>query len=307
MSLRQTSVVFAYSEVGVRCLSVLLQADLEVSLVITHKDDPNETQWFTSVAELAGRYAIPVLRPRDVNRSEVVRQIESLHPDWIFSFFYRQLLGPRILGSAQRGALNMHGSLLPRYRGRAPINWAVLHGESETGASLHEMIEKPDAGALIDQQSVPILANDHAIDVARKVAVAAEIVLWRSLPRLLSGDFNRQALDLRQGSYFGGRRPEDGRIDWRADAWSIHNLIRAVAPPYPGAFFVAAGHHIRLLDSFFLDQPARGDVPRLYFEDACLHADCHGGKRLSLPSATLDGKALDAELFGSSFGAELLM
>ncbi len=154
----------------------------------------------------------------------------------MFSFYYRYMLDKAWLTLPRLGALNMHGSLLPKYRGRAPVHWAIIHGETATGASLHYMVEKPDAGALVDQQSVPILENDTALDVSLKVAAAAQEVLRRSLPLLVAGTAKARALDLAQGSYFGRRTPEDGRIDWRQGARQVHDLVRAVAPPFPGAF-----------------------------------------------------------------------
>ena len=150
-------------------------------------------------------------------RIEWIAEGRRARPDFLFSFYYRHLLECR-RGSRmpKRGALNMHGSLLPKYRGRAPVHWAIIHGETVTGASLHYMLEKPDAGALVDQQAVPILENDTALAVSMKVAEAAQQVLARSLPKLIAGTAAARALDLAQGSYFGRRRPEDGRIDWRA-------------------------------------------------------------------------------------------
>jgi methionyl-tRNA formyltransferase len=109
-------------------------------------------------------------------------------------------------------------------------------GETETGATLHEMVAKPDAGRIVDRERVPIGEDDTAVQVFRKVTAAAETVLRRSLPRLVAGDAVLQEQNLAQGSYFGARRPEDGRIDWSKSAREIHNLVRAVAPPYPGAF-----------------------------------------------------------------------
>jgi methionyl-tRNA formyltransferase len=138
----------------------------------------------------------------------------------------------------------MHGSLLPKYRGRAPTNWAVLNGETETGATLHEMIARPDAGAIVDQIAVPILPDDTGQQVFDKVTVAAEQVLWRSLPALIAGQAPRRANEVARGSYFSGRRPEDGRIDWAQPAARIYDLMRAVAPPYPGAFTEIAGRRL---------------------------------------------------------------
>src|SRR4029077_4380688 len=121
-------------------------------------------------------------------------------PDFIFSFYYRHMLKPALLAAARRGAFNMHGSLLPKYRGRVPVNWAILKGETETGATLHEMVEKPDAGRIVDQQAVPILPDDLAVEVFRKVTDAAETVLRRSVAKLIDGTARLREQDLSQGS-----------------------------------------------------------------------------------------------------------
>ena len=168
----------------------------------------------------------------------------AARPDVLFSFYWRSLLPQSILAPLPRGAFNMHGSLLPRYRGRAPTNWAVLHDEQETGATLHEMVERADAGRIVDQQAVPILPDDTAREVFDKVTVAAEQVLWRALPAIVDGTVEFRVNDLAQGSYFGARRPQDGRIDWSRPAREVYALIRAVAPPYPGAFTEVAGAQV---------------------------------------------------------------
>lgn len=238
------AVVFAYHNVGVRCLRVLLDHGIEVPLVLTHEDAPGETIWYDSVASVCREHDIPHLTVDDPNDAATVRRIRALAPDFLFSFYYRKMLGAELLSIAPRGALNMHGSMLPKYRGRVPVNWAVLHGERETGASLHYMDIKPDAGDLVAQSAVPILADDTAHDVFQKVTVAAELTLYRALPQLVAGTAPRVPLDLAAGSYYSGRKPEDGRIDWTRPAREIANLVRAVAPPYPGAFTELAGKHI---------------------------------------------------------------
>ena len=230
------AVVFGYHDVGVRCLETLLSGGVEVPLVVTVRDDPHETQWFGSVAATAAEYGIETVMPADPNTPDMQQRLAALQPDFIFSFYYRALLGAPLLQAARLGALNMHGSLLPRYRGRAPVNWAILHGERETGATLHYMVERADAGDIVDQLAVPILQNDDARAVYGKVTVAAEIILARSLPGLIAGTAPRHSQPAQQGQYFGRRRPEDGRIDWNWSAEQIHNLVRAVAPPFPGAF-----------------------------------------------------------------------
>lgn len=229
-----SAAVFAYHDVGVRCLRVLLEEGIEVPLVVTHRDDPAEAHWFESVAALARARGLETLE--DPGAPAIHEKLRGMRPDFIFSFYYRRMLPPEWLVAARRGAFNMHGSLLPKYRGRAPVNWAVLMGEAETGATLHEMVAKPDAGRIVDRERVPIGEDETALEVFRKVTAAAETVLRRSLPRLVAGDAVLKDQDLARGSYFGGRRPEDGRIDWSKSAREIHNLVRAVAPPYPGAF-----------------------------------------------------------------------
>ena len=228
------AVVFGYHDVGVRCLRVLLDAGVAVPLVVTHRDAPDERIWFGSVARLAQSRGIETLLSEEMNRLR--ERISVISPEFMFSFYYRRMLPPDVLALARKGAFNMHGSLLPKYRGRAPVNWAILMGESETGATLHEMVAKPDAGRIVDQERVPIGPDETAAEVLAKVGDAAETVLERSLPHLLAGTASLKKQDLSKGSYFGARRPEDGRIDWSKSALEIHNLVRAVAPPYPGAF-----------------------------------------------------------------------
>jgi len=288
------AIVLAYSEVGVRCLGVLLAQGVEIPLVLTHADDPAERQWFASVRALAEGRGLRVVAPDDPNTPEWLAEARALSPDFVFSFYYRHLLGPEWLGVAPRGALNMHGSLLPKYRGRAPVHWAILNGETSTGASLHYMLEKPDAGALVDQQAVAILENDTALDVSLKVAAAAGDVLARSLPRLIAGTAEARALDLAQGSYFGRRRPEDGRIDWQRDARVIHDLVRAVAPPFPGAFTEVKGCRLAILETRLDAGPVRepNSAPCLYTEDGAWFADCVDGRRLRILKLECDNRAV---------------
>ena len=234
--MKQRAVVFAYHNVGARCLRVLLARGVDVALVVTHEDNPLENIWFESVAAVAAEHGIETITPGEAAGDLVRDAVRRVQPDFIFSFYYRHMLPTDLLALAPRGAYNMHGSLLPKYRGRVPTNWAVLNGETETGATLHEMTVKPDAGAIIGQTSVPILPDDTAQQVFDKVTVAAEQTLWRVLPALLAGEAPRLPNDIANGSYYGGRKPEDGRIDWSLPAERVYNLVRAVAPPYPGAF-----------------------------------------------------------------------
>ena len=230
------AVVFAYHDVGVHCLKALLHAGIQIDLVITHQDDPNENIWFKSVTKLCEDQRITYITPNSNQLMDLVPRIQKLAPDYLFSFYYRHMIPAELLACAKVAALNMHGSLLPKYRGRAPVNWAILHGETQTGATLHIMETKPDAGDIVGQSTVSIGANETATDVFDKVSQAAISVINQVLPELLKGHIPRKLNNLTQGSYFGGRKPADGQILWHQTAQQVHNLVRAVAPPYPGAF-----------------------------------------------------------------------
>ena len=286
------AVVFAYSEVGARCLAVLIAQGIEIPLVMTHADDPKEHRWFESVADLARRHGIRVETPEDPNTPQWIAAARAAQPDFLFSFYYRHLLKEPWLALAPRGALNMHGSLLPKYRGRAPVHWAILQGETETGASLHYMLEKPDAGALVDQEAVPIGENDTALDVSMRVAAAAETLLARALPTLVAGTAGARPLDLKAGSYFGRRVPEDGRIDWRRGAKTVHDLVRAVAPPFPGAYTDLNGCRLDVWATRVDPAPARqpAAAPCLYVEGGSWFVDCVDGRRLRVLELAVDGR-----------------
>ncbi len=310
------AVVFAYHNVGARCLRVLRAHGIDVPLVITHGDDPNEAQWFERVADVAENLALPWIEPPDINAPDIVTRIAALQPDFLFSFYCRQMLKPPLLALVPRGALNMHGSLLPKYRGRAPVNWAVLHGERHTGATLHYMAEKPDAGDIVAQQAVPILPDDTAREVFDKVTVAAEICLDAVLPALVAGTAPRRANDVARGSYFGGRTPADGRIDWKKSAVEIHNLVRAVAPPYPGARASIGGVAACVLRTRVLDANAPCRTPTLSVEEdtdraphsrgtaaqGLLVAHCGGGGTLRIDDLEIDGRAASPMTVQSRFG-----
>ncbi len=234
-------VVCAYHNVGCRCLAELLRQGARVAAVFTHEDSPTEEIWFGSVAEMASRNAIPCY-VTDVSLPENVALLEKIQPDFLFSFYYRFMIKKEVLEIPRYGALNLHGSYLPRYRGRVPVNWAVINGESETGATLHYMVERPDAGDIVDQEKVEIEFTDTAFDVFSKVTDAAERIIVRAWPLLLEGRAARKAMDLAEGSYFGGRKPADGLIDWNKKAVEIYNLVRGVTHPYPGAFTFLNGN-----------------------------------------------------------------
>ena len=297
-----SAVVFAYHNVGVKCLAVLLAHKVDVALVVTHNDNPAEKIWFDSVAALAAEHRLPAIAPDDPNTPDIVERIRALQPDFLFSFYYRNMLKPQLLGVPRLGALNMHGSLLPKYRGRVPVNWAVINGETETGATLHYMTAKPDAGDVVAQQAVPILPDETAVEVFHKVAAAAASVLDRSLPALIAGTAPRQPQDLTQGGYFSGRTPADGRIDWRCSAQQVHNLVRGVAPPYPGAFTMLNGKPLKILTTRLATGQAPPATPAIYSNGTDCFAACCDGSVLRIVAMEYDGQPFPAADFPARFG-----
>jgi len=297
------AVVFAYHNVGCRCLNVLLAHGVDVALVVTHRDNPKETIWFESVQKLAELHGISTITPENPNLPEVVEQIRALEPDFYFSFYFREMLKAPLLAIPKRGALNMHGSLLPKYRGRVPVNWAIIRGETETGATLHYMTEKPDNGDIVAQQAVPILPNDTAHEVFQKVTIAAEMALNNVLPALLAGKALAVKQDLSKGAYFGGRKAEDGIIDWSQSALEIHNLVRAVAPPYPGAMTQVMGKAMRILQTLKTKETASGkEQAAFYVKEDKAYAICGSGV-LRVVRFELDGVEMTAAEFAEKYGA----
>jgi UDP-4-amino-4-deoxy-L-arabinose formyltransferase/UDP-glucuronic acid dehydrogenase (UDP-4-keto-hexauronic acid decarboxylating) len=230
------AVVLAYHDIGCVGIEALLRHGIEIAAVFTHVDDPQENLWFHSVAEVAAAHNIPVFSAEDINHPLWVRRIRNMAPDLLFSFYYRKLIKPAILDIPSAGCLNLHGSLLPRYRGRCPVNWVLVNGETETGVTLHHMTARPDDGDIVAQKRVAISDDDTARSLHKKLALASTELLDEILPRIKDGTASRTPQDASQATYYGGRRPADGEIDWTRGAHQVRNLVRAVTRPYPGAF-----------------------------------------------------------------------
>ena len=241
-------IFLGYHTIGCACLKALigLCRDLgdEIVAVVTHADDPQEENWFASVRQIAFDNYLPVYQPADPNDPAFVAAMQALQPDWLFSCYYRLMLKQPILDLPRLGALNLHGSLLPRYRGRCPLNWVLVHGETETGVTLHYMVAKADQGDIVAQARLPITPEDTAVTLFARMTAAAGQLFRETYPLLRSGQAARLPQDHTQASYFGGRTPEDGRIDWGQPATSIYNLMRAVTHPFPGAFTTLAGRKL---------------------------------------------------------------
>ncbi|MDI6853614.1 MAG: formyltransferase [Deltaproteobacteria bacterium] len=253
-------IFFGYHNIGYVCLKAFIEMcgrfSDDLAAVVTHADDPKENIWFASVRELAFKHHLPVYQPQNPNEPAFVQAMAKLAPDFIFSCYYRHMLKKPLLELPRLGALNLHGSLLPKYRGRVPVNWVLVNGETETGMTLHYMEEKADQGDIVAQHRVSITEDDTAYTLFAKMTVTAEELMYETYPLLRAGRAPRVPQNHTQASYFGGRKPQDGRIDWNKSAREIYNLVRAVTHPYPGAFTTLAGRKLFIWWGRPLAEPA---------------------------------------------------
>ena len=291
--------VFAYSDTGHACLKFLLDRKEDVALVVTHADDPAEKRWFPSVAELSRSRGVEPMIVDDPRDPAALARIEAAKPDLLLSFYYRGILPDALLRVPRLGAFNVHGSLLPKYRGRAPVNWAVLRGEKETGATLHAMTSKADAGEIVDQEPVPIGPDDTALEVQGRVTAAAVKVLARRIDELKAGSAPRRPQDEAAATTFPRRRPEDGHIDWTHSAEEVHNLVRAVTHPYPGAFTEIFGGETHIWKTKLPQLGAHDNFPgQIRTERGRLYVACGDDRYVEVQRLQREG---EAEMDGSAF------
>jgi UDP-4-amino-4-deoxy-L-arabinose formyltransferase/UDP-glucuronic acid dehydrogenase (UDP-4-keto-hexauronic acid decarboxylating) len=254
------TVVFAYHDIGCAGIEALLNSGYDIAAVFTHADDPKENAFYASVAQLCATKGIPVHAPEDANHPLWIERIAKLDPEYIFSFYYRNLLSEPLLALAKKGAFNLHGSLLPRYRGRAPANWVLVNGETETGVTLHRMVKRADAGAIVAQQRVAIERSDTGLTLHAKLRTAASDLLRDTLPNMLQGKITETPQDESKATVFGRRTPADGKLVWAKPAEELFNLVRAVTRPYPGAF-CAVGEHKLIVWSAEVVKGNEGQAP----------------------------------------------
>jgi methionyl-tRNA formyltransferase len=304
------AVVFAYHNMGIVGLEGLVRGKFDIQAIFSHIDDPEENIWFGSVAEWGKKIRIPVYCPENVNTPEWIEMIRGLSPEVIFSFYYRALLGRDILMVPSAGSFNLHGSMLPAYRGRCPVNWVLVNGERRTGVTLHHIIDAPDAGDIVGQKEVVIEFEDTAYTLYQKLCAKAKELLDEVLPLIKQGSAPRVAQDPRRGSYYGGRRPEDGRIDWSWPVRRIYNLVRAVAEPYPGAFTHFSGGE-KLFVWWALPEESRvskGPVGTLEFEKDSVYVRASDGRLrlldIEIGKQRMKGRAI-LEFFEKQKGAVL--
>lgn len=281
------TIVFAYHDFGCIGIEALLAAGYDIAAVFTHHDNPNENVYFRPVAKLCAAKGIPAYVPDQIDHPLWQKRIADLAPDFIFSFYYRDLIPKSILTLAKTAAFNLHGSLLPRYRGRAPLNWVLVNGEDCTGLTLHHMVDKADAGDIVGQCKVLIEDADSALTLQEKMAHAAAALLKQQLPLIANGTTARTVQDDSKATYFGRRTPADGYIDWQQPARAVRNLVRAVTLPYPGAFTYAGDRKVIIWEASLL-ATSHNKAPGTILSINPLTVACADGA-LAIDAGQLDG------------------
>ena len=238
------TIVLAYHEIGAAALTQAIKSGLEVVAVFTHKDDPSEGGWYASVARIAAEHGIPVHAPASLDHAIWVERIRAMKPELLLSFHYRNMVGKKIRALFPAGCVNLHSALLPKYRGRCPINWVLVNGEKETGITLHFMEDKADSGEMIAQRTVAITLDDDARSLTAKLAAESATILAEMIPLIRTGKAPRKPQDESKATLMGRRTPADGLIDWTKSAREVRNLVRAVAHPWPGAFAYAGARKV---------------------------------------------------------------
>lgn len=288
-----SAVVCAYSSVGTAALEGLLEAGVEVKALYTYAQSPDE-RWFTPPAALAEARDIPVHMAPNFNEDAVFEAIRAHQPDFLFSFYFREMIQARFLELPRLGAYNLHGSLLPKYRGRAPLNWVLVKGETETGITLHAMTPKPDDGHIVAQTRLPIDWDETALSLTLKAGAAGRTLVRDAIPGLADGSAPRiDQKTLGPSTYFGGRKPADSRLDAAMSVREAFNQIRAVADPWPNAFLETARGTVKVAWALPCQAPCPPGCFRLDdgavllgFADGALRLQAlrSGGERLERPT-----------------------
>jgi methionyl-tRNA formyltransferase len=261
--------LFGFQTWGYRVLEHLLGSQHEVALVVTHprSEHAYESIWSDSVEELARSKGVPVL-VKDRPDREVADALSEV--DVMVACNWRTWIPPEVFTAPRLGALNVHDSLLPRYAGFAPLNWAIINGETEVGVTAHVMDERLDRGDIILQWAVPVGPRDTATDMFHATVELMGPITLEALGHLEHGTGPRIPQDMSQASFFHKRSVEDSLIDWTWPAPDIVNLVRAQSDPYPNAYTFADGQRLRVLQ-------------------ASISRDCCGGTAGRVLARTPDG------------------
>ena len=240
---REDVVVFGYGELGTSAVEALTDAGANIiGMVAPSNRAGQDIEQFKSFAEKKG---ISLLhQPPRKAISPFLEQLQSLNPDVILVWSYTMILPGSIIGIPSRGSVNVHGGLLPEYRGGHVMQWAIINGESETGVTLHYMDEGIDTGPIIAQERFPITWRDNAVSVKSNLQKVGMELIKQWWPKISMGTAPRIVQDEAAANYYRLRNSDDGAINWSQSNSEIYNLVRALVHPWPGAFTFHRGKKI---------------------------------------------------------------
>ena len=274
---------------------LIARPDFEILAVVTQPDRPkgrgNEIS-FSPVKQAALGAGIAIHQPQKIRAPEFQSTLQSLAPDVIVIIAYGQIIPARLLTIPKLGWINLHASLLPKYRGAAPINWAIVNGETTTGLTTMRIDAGMDTGDMLLQEELSIGPKETASQLAARMSETGAALMLKTLRGLSSGTIAPRSQNHQAATYAPLLKKEDGRIDWRCGARAIHDLVRAVAPPFPGAFTEVNGCRLAVLETRVDTDPLKypAQSPCLYSSDGTWYADCIDGRRLKILQLTANGE-----------------
>ncbi len=236
--------LFLGSRRGYAVLKKLLEVKAEIAGILCLIEDPHEEQYHLKISALATQHQIPIFYSNQIKPSAYKEVLEKIKPDIAFAIGWRYLIKKDAYTLPPKGTLIIHDSLLPKYRGFAPMNWAIINGETETGVTLFYIDDGTDSGPIVDQMATEIKFTDTAKTLDEKIIQLYEEIIIRNLPALAAGTAKAVPQNERDATYTCKRTPEDGLINWQCSAVEIYNLIRALTHPFPGAFTFLEGKKI---------------------------------------------------------------
>jgi len=240
-----------------------VQAGHAVLSVLTQPDRPRGRGQHTAappVKQAALRHGLTVYQPDRVRRPEAVEYLRGLRPDGMVVVGYGQIIPQSVIDLAPLGILNVHASLLPKYRGAAPVQWAIAHGETRTGVTIMRIDAGLDTGAMLRQAETAIGPEENALDLSARLAEMGAILLVDTLEAFAAGRIQPEEQDSAQATYAPLLKKEDGRIDWRRPAAAIHNRVRGFQP-WPGAHTAFRSQTLHVWRSRMSSESSSGRAP----------------------------------------------
>jgi methionyl-tRNA formyltransferase len=257
---------------GARCLEALVDAGREVIGVVTEPDDDPDAFWDRSVADTATEFGIDHYIPGNVNDPDFLETVRNLDPDLVTMSGFSQILEPEFLDIPQHGVVNLHAGKLPDYRGGSPMNWAIINGETMGTATIHYATERIDAGGVLAEREFDIGWTDTIADVRDRTLDLFPEMLVNVVDEIEAGTQSVREFDVSNGTYWGSRLPQDGRIGWtHMSATQVYNFVRSLTHPYPGAFTTYEGERLYVWEASPIDDEVRHTPGRV-----CMRRD--GGR-----------------------------